>query len=99
MMQRLQHLYGYDVLDCYTSDPANVQDGSGRADKREEILRDRLKAAAVKLNPRFQKPPSMMRWIKSATGQAMATMAANRELDGLIRDGARIELKETKKTQ
>ena len=22
MVQRLQHLYGYDVLDCLTSDPA-----------------------------------------------------------------------------
>ena len=29
MVQRLQHLYGYDVLDCLTSDPADVQDVSG----------------------------------------------------------------------
>lgn len=30
MVQRLQHLYGYDMLYCLTSDPADVQDGSGR---------------------------------------------------------------------
>ena len=51
MVQRLQHLYGYDVLDCYTADAADLNDGSGRADKRDVILRDRLKAAAVRLNP------------------------------------------------
>ena len=29
MVRRLQHLYGYNALDCHTSDPADVQDGSG----------------------------------------------------------------------
>lgn len=95
MVQRLQHLYGYDVLGCYTSDPANVQDGSGRADKREVILRDRLKAAALRLNPDI---PEVA--IEQALDQvcdrrqAMALMAANRELDGLIRDGVRVEFKD-----
>jgi len=51
MVQRLQHLYGYDALDCYTRDPADVNDGSGRNDKREVIFYDRLKQAAVRLNP------------------------------------------------
>ena len=50
MVQRLQHLYGYDVLDYHTCDSADVQDGSGRSDKREVILRGQLKAAAVNLN-------------------------------------------------
>lgn len=95
MVQSLQHLYGYDVLDCYTSDAADLQDGSGRADKREVILRDRLKAAAMRLNPDIP---------EAAIGdaldqvcdrrQAMATIAANRELDGLIRDGVRVEFKD-----
>jgi len=51
MVQRLQHVYSYDALDCYTTDPADVNDGSGCTDKREMIFRDRLKAAAVRLNP------------------------------------------------
>ena len=35
MVQRLQHLYGYDALKCLTSDPAGLNDGSGRSDKRD----------------------------------------------------------------
>lgn len=50
-MQRLQHLYGYDALDCHTTDPVDLNDGSGRSDKRDVIFRDRLKAAAIRLNP------------------------------------------------
>lgn len=95
MVQRLQHLYGYDVLDCYTSDPADMQDGSGRADKREVILRERLKDAVLRLNPDIPEAA-----IEQALDQvcdrrqAMALMAANRELDGLIRDGVRVEFKD-----
>ncbi|ADE15095.1 type I site-specific deoxyribonuclease, HsdR family [Nitrosococcus halophilus Nc 4] len=95
MVQRLQHLYGYDVLDCYTSDAADLNDGSQRADKREVILRDRLKAAAVRLNPEIPEAA-----IDDAVDQvcdrrqAMATMVANRELDSLIRDGVRVEFKD-----
>jgi len=51
MLQHLQHSYGYDVLDCYTEDPNDLADDSGRSSKREVILRDRLKAAVVELNP------------------------------------------------
>ncbi|MGM0563573.1 MAG: type I restriction endonuclease subunit R [Pseudomonadota bacterium] len=96
MVQRLQHLYGYDVLDCYTSDAADLNDGSGRTDKRQVILRDRLKAAAVRLNPEIPEAA-----IDDALDQvcdqrqAMATMVANRELDSLIRDGVRVEFKDS----
>ena len=51
MVQRLQDDYGYDALNCYTADPADLKDGSGRTDKRDVILHDRLKAAAIGLNP------------------------------------------------
>lgn len=96
MVQRLQHLYGYDVLDCYTADAADLNDGSGRADKREVILRDRLKTAAVRLNPDIPEAA-----IDDALEQvcdqrqAMATIVANRELDSLIRDGVRVEFKDS----
>lgn len=95
MVQRLQHLYGYDALDCYTSDPADLKDGSGRSDKREVILRHRLKDAAVRLNPEIPEAA-----IEDALDQvcdrrqAMATMVANRELDNLIRDGVRVEFRD-----
>ena len=38
LLQRLQHLCGFDVLDCHTADPADLNDGSGRADKREVLV-------------------------------------------------------------
>ncbi|MGB4336855.1 MAG: hypothetical protein WBJ41_18645 [Chromatiaceae bacterium] len=51
MLQRLQLLHGYDALICFTADPADLKDGSGRTDKGEVILRDRLRAAVIDLNP------------------------------------------------
>ncbi|UUZ69639.1 hypothetical protein LP416_09730 [Polaromonas sp. P2-4] len=51
LLQRLQHVCGFDVLDCNTANPADLNDGSGRTDKREVLLPARLKAAALRLNP------------------------------------------------
>jgi type I restriction enzyme R subunit len=95
MVQRLQHLYGYDALNCYTNDPAAVNDGSGRKDKREVIFRDRLKAAAVSLNPDIPETAIDDAVEKLCDRrQAMASIVANRELDGLMRDGVRVEFKD-----
>ena len=38
LLQRLQHLCGYDALNCFTATPDDLNDGSGRSDKREVIL-------------------------------------------------------------
>ena len=88
LIQRLQHLCGFDALNCFTAQPDDVNDGSGRGDKREVILADRLRAAVERLNP--QVPAHA---VDQAMGQllqprtAMSLVAANREMDGLIRDG------------
>ena len=95
MMQRLQHVYGYDTLNCFTADPADLVDGSGRTDKRDAILHDRLQAAAVALNPDI--PESAIDdALKQLCDkrQVMSAIAANREVDGLIRDGVRVEFKD-----
>ncbi|MGI9344733.1 MAG: type I restriction endonuclease subunit R [Gammaproteobacteria bacterium] len=95
MVQRLQHDYGYDTLNCFTADPADLKDGSGRTDKRDVIFPDRLKAAAIVLNPGF--PESAIDGaLKQLCDkrQAMSAIAANRELDGLIRDGVQVEFKD-----
>ena len=49
MVRRLVDSFGYDSLNCHTSDPEDLNDGSGRRDK--EVVLDRLKRAAVALNP------------------------------------------------
>ena len=51
LVQKLQQLHGFDSLNCYTEDPEDLHDGSGRANKRDVILVDRVKEAAVRLNP------------------------------------------------
>ena len=92
MLQRLQHLCGYDVLDCHTAQPEDLQDGSGRTDKREVILLDRLRAALARLNPDL--PESAREQaiaILQQPRRAMSLVAANREVYGLIRDGVTVE--------
>ncbi len=95
MLQRLEHVYNYDTLNCYTADPADLNDNSGRTDKRDVILHDRLKAAAIALNPGI--PDSAIDdALKQLcdTRQVMSSIAANREVDALIRDGVRVEFKD-----
>src|SRR5258706_6118549 len=51
LLQKLQHVHGCDVLDCNTDEREDLADGSGRASKRDVWLLDRLRTAAVALNP------------------------------------------------
>lgn len=54
MVQRLQHLYGYEALDCYTADPADLKDGSVCTDKREVQINQINQALALQPGkPRF----------------------------------------------
>ena len=92
ILQKLNQQHGFQVLNCYTPDPNNLNNRSNRTDKRDVILTDRLKAAVHRLNPELP---------KTAIDQALAILtqprltktliSANRELDGLIRDGISIE--------
>ena len=95
MLQRLQHFYGYDVQECYTEDPANLNDGSRRVDKRDVIFEDSLKAAAVRLNkglPESAIDDAVKQFCDRR--QAMPLVGANRELDALIRDGVSVEFRD-----
>lgn len=88
LLQRLQHVCGFDVLECFTADPADLNDGSGRKDKRDVLLPQQLKAAAVRLNPHIPEPVVDAALAQLADRrQAMSLIAANREVDGLLRDG------------
>ena len=88
LLQRLQHVCGFDVLNCNTTDPADLNDGSGRKDKRDVLLPHRLKAAALRLNPQIPEATVDEALARLADRrQAMSLVAANREVDGLLRDG------------
>ncbi len=96
LLQRLQHLCGYNVLNCFTAQPDDLNDGSGRADKREVILAEPLRAALVRLNP--QAPASAVDDAVATVMQPRTTMslvAANREMDSLLRDGVPVTYKAT----
>jgi type I restriction enzyme R subunit len=95
LLQRLQHVCGFDVLECYTTDPADLNDGSGRLDKRDVLLPARLKAAALKLNPHI--PESVVDAALARLAdrrQAVSLITANREVDGLLRDGIAVSFED-----
>jgi type I restriction enzyme, R subunit len=97
LVQKLQHLYGYDSLDCHTEDCEDLNDGSGRTNKRDVILADRVREAAVRLNPKIPAPA-----IESALEklldrrQAMSLVAANQKIYNLLRDGIPVEFDDAK---
>jgi type I restriction enzyme, R subunit len=96
ILQKLHQQQGFQLLNCYTADPDNLNDRSNRTDKRDVILADRLKAAALRLNPEL---PELAIDKALATlndkRYAMSAIAANREVDALIRDGIQIEYENT----
>ncbi|MCK9293552.1 MAG: type I restriction endonuclease subunit R [Desulfobulbaceae bacterium] len=91
MLEKL-HQFGFELLNCHTVDPADLHDGSGRRDKREVIFAGRLREAAIRLNPAIPEAAietALARLIDKRP--AMTAIAANREIDTLIRDGIPVE--------
>jgi type I restriction enzyme, R subunit len=96
ILQKLHQQHGFQLLNCYTADPDNLNDRSNRTDKREVILADRLKAAALRLNPGLPEL-AIDKALAILTHKrcAMSAIAANREVDALIRDGIQIDYENT----
>lgn len=92
LVQKLQHLHGFDSLDCYTEDPVDLNDGSGRANKRDVILLDRVKEAAIRLNPGVSATAVDDALDKLIDRRlAMSLVAANHDVYNLLRDGIPVE--------
>lgn len=97
ILHRLKQDFGFELLNCYTSDADDLNDRSGRADKREVVLAERLKQAAMRLNPKIPEAvidDALTRLTDRR--HAMSAIAANREVDGLIRDGIPVEFENKK---
>lgn len=87
LLGRLSAL-GWTCLNCYTADPTDLADGSGRSDKREAILPGPLREAAQRLNPTLPAPvidEALERLCDRRP--AMSTAMANREVYDLLRHG------------
>src|ERR1035438_1266073 len=97
MVQKLVQLHGYDSLNCHTEAPEDLNDKSGRANKRDVILVDRVREAATRLNPKIpaQAIESALEKVLDRR-QAMALVAANQEVYGLLRDGIPVEFDDSK---
>ena len=97
LVQKLQHLHGFDSLDCHTEDPEDLNDGSHRADKRDVVLIDRVKQAVIRLNPHI--PENAIDGALEQLldrRQAMSLLAANLEVYNLLRDGIPVEFDDAK---
>ena len=92
LVNLLRDNYGYQTLNCFTAEAADLNDQSGRTDKTEVILRPRLEAATAKLNPHI---PAAIR--RSAIEQlcdkrqTLSPVAANEEFTEMLRDGVKVE--------
>ena len=92
LVQKLQHLHGFDALDCHTEDPEDLNDGSGRTDKCDVILLDRVREAVLRLNkniPAKTIEEALERLLDRR--RAMTLVAANQEVYSLLRDGIPVE--------
>jgi type I restriction enzyme R subunit len=92
LVARLTAGFRYAHWNCYTSDPTELNDGSGRSDKREVILRGPLREAARRLNPDL--PDAALDDALDRLCDRRAAMnpvLANREVHDLIRDGIPVE--------
>jgi len=97
LVQRVQHLHGFDVLCCMTQDPEDLDDTSGRASKRDVILVDRVREAAVRLNPGIPEE-KIDEALERLTDRrlSLSLVEANREVYGLLRDGVPVEFDNAK---
>src|ERR1035437_10292985 len=98
LVQKLRELYRFDSLHCGTENPEDSNDRSGRTNKRDVVLVDRVKDAAVRLNPSI---PAKV--IDDALEklldrrQAMSLVAANQEVYNLVRDGIPVEFENARR--
>lgn len=83
--------FGFDTLNCYTAQKEALPDRSGRSDKREVVLKDRLRAALTRLNPAL--PDAAIDLALGALTEsrmAMSPVAANEAVYELIRNGVQV---------
>lgn len=92
LVQKLQFLHGFEVLDCHTVEREDLNDGSNRSNKRDVILIDRVREAALRLNPGLP-VKAIEEALERLTDRrlAMTLVAANEEVYHLIRDGIPVE--------
>ena len=92
ILQKLKDQYSFELLNCFTAKPENPGDKSNRKDKRDVILSERLTSACIRINPNIP-IETIDKVVEKVMDRrsTMSSIAANRELDGMIRDGEPVE--------
>lgn len=92
LLQRLHQSFDFELLNCGTAKPEDTIDNSNRADKRDVVLADRLMVACIELNPEIPEEVIAQQVVSKLLDRrnSMSPLAANREVDGLIRDGVAV---------
>ena len=87
----------YRHINCYTSDPENLNDGSHRKNKTEVVLEKILFDKLKKFNPDIQedKLQEVVDNIKLSRA-SMSKVSANKEVYKILKDGIRVLVKNSK---
>jgi len=87
----LQQHYSYQHIDCTTTDPEDLNDGSNRTDKRDVVFKERLVAKCMQLNPDVPET-TILSAVKDIMSRrvSMSTLKANKQIYSYIRDGINV---------
>lgn len=86
-----QNNLNYRCLNCYTADPEDMNDRSGRTSKIDVLLKDILLERLQLLNKKVPESAILDAWNELAKSRAaMSLLNANKEIYDLIRDGVPI---------
>lgn len=88
----LKEEFNFRIKNCYTKEAEDVNDGTGRTDKKEVVFYDILKEKSTALNPTIPET-AIEQAISILTEKryAMNPVLANKEVYNLIKDGIPIE--------
>ncbi len=92
LIAKLTTTLGWQTLNAYTVNRDTLPDGTGRADKSEVLLLDRLRAAALRLNSHLPESAidlALSQFTDRRLAQSIIT--ANAEIDFLLREGIDVE--------
>ena len=92
LLAKLKNSFGYEMLNCHTSDRDDLNDKSGRTNKREVILVDLLRDSLIRLNPDLP-AATIENVIERMTEKrrGLSPVLGNREVDDLIRNGVQVQ--------
>ena len=83
----------YEYLNCYTATSEDLNDGSGRSDKKQVVLQPRLQAALQRINPDLPES-AIIKAIEQLT-QSRAQLSAfdaNKAVYALLRGGVTVQI-------